>query len=116
MNLKNLKTKNLIINLLIALAYPVLKLVTSEKRLLAFSDACFIIGLFLTIVGIATWLLLKGDFDITAYIADRAFKKEDRDFDVFMKDQKEKRKDSFNYPVLCGIIMLILSFITALAV
>lgn len=116
MNLKNLKTKNLIINLLIALAYPVLKLVTSENRLLAFSDACFIIGLFLTIVGIATWLLLKGDFDITAYIADRAFKKEDRDFDVFMKDQKEKRKDSFNYPVLCGIIMLILSFITALAV
>ena len=116
MNLKNLKIKNLITNLLIALAYPILKFATSKNRLLAFSDACFIIGLFLIIVGILTWLLLKGDFDITTYIADRVFKKEERDFNTFMKDQKEKRKDSFNYPFFCGIIMLILSFITALAV
>ena len=116
MNLKNLKIKYLIINLLIALTYPLLKAAASENRLLAFSDSCVIIGLFLVIVGVATWLSLKGDFDITGYIADRALKKEDRDFDIYMKDQKEKRKDSFNYPLLCAIILFILSFITALAV
>ena len=116
MNFKNLKIKTLIINLLIALAYPVLKFVTSKNRLLAFSDACVIIGLFLIVVGVATWLSLKGDFDITGYITNRALKKEDRDFDIYMKDQIEKRKDSFNYPILCAIILFILSFITALAV
>ena len=116
MDFRNLNAKSLLINLLIALAYPIIKFFSSSNRLLAFSDACVIIGLFLVIVGMANWLFLKGDFDITAYIAERSLKKENRDFDVYMEDQKEKRKDSFNYPLLCAVILLLISYLTSLFV
>ena len=116
MNIKNFNFRIFITNLIIDLLYPILKAVSSKNGLLAFSDACLIIGLFLVIVGMANWLFLKGDFDITAYIAERSMKKENRDFDVYMEDQKIKRKDSFNYPLLCAIILFLLSYLSALFV
>ena len=63
-----------------------------------------------------TLCIRDGDFDITGFIASRAIGKNKEDFDAYITNQNEKRKDSFNYPLLCGIILIVLAGISALAV
>ena len=116
MNSKNFNLETLLINLIVVLMYPILKCVSNNNSLLAFSDSCMIMSLVMFIIGIFYNLFLKGDFDISGYITERAFRKEKRDLDVYMEDQKAKREDSFNYPLLCAIILLIISIFTALAI
>ena len=116
MNIKNFNFRIFITNLIVDLLYPILKAVSSKNSLLAFSDACFIIAMIMALIGIAYALYLHGDFDITGYIASRSLNKEKKDFDVYMEDQKTKRKDSFNYPLLCAIILFLLSYLSALFV
>ena len=115
MKFKNLKMKNLLIDLFIVLLYPIVKAIASEKHLLVFSDTCVIFGLALLIFGVINSFFLHGDMDITGFIANRAFKK-DVSFDTYMQEQEEKRKDSFNYPLFISFILLILSCLTALFV
>ncbi len=115
MKFANFRLNYFITNMIVALLYPIYRYVSSSNSLLAFSDGCFIIGLFLLIVGIVLILYAHGDFDITGFIASRAIGKNKEDFDVYITNQNEKRKDSFNYPLLCGIILIILSFLSALA-
>ena len=116
MKFANFNIRYFITNLIVVMLYPIYRYVSNNNSLLAFSDACFIIGLFLLIVGIVLVLYNHGDFDITGFIASRAFAKNKEDFDSYIANQKEKRKDSFNYPLLCGIILIIISAVTALAV
>ena len=116
MKFANFRLNYFITNLIVVLLYPIYRYVSNNNSLLAFSDACFIIGLFLLIVGIVLILYGHGDFDITGYIASRALGKNKEDFASYIANQKEKRKDSFNYPLLCGIILIVLSVLTALAV
>ena len=114
MKLKNLKIKNLIIDLLICLIYPIFKACTSTRPLLLFSDTCIIIGLVMLVVGVINNFFIQGDLDITGFIANRALNKNAKGFDAYMKDQEAKRKDSFNYPLLCAFILLIIGFIASL--
>ena len=128
MKFKNFKFTTFLTNMIVLLLFPIFKLVSSEKPLLAFSDSCMIIAIIMALIGIVFNLYLSGDFDITGYIAGKAFNRnkkdfeafkhdqENRDFDIYMQDQKEKRKDSFNYPLLCSILMFLISLISALFV
>lgn len=109
MNFRNLKIKNLIGNLLIVLAYPILKGVITKKMIM-FCDSCTIIGLALLLVGAVNILVLHGDFDIIGYIARRNDPNR-KNYDAYSKDQHEKRKDSFNYPLLEAIILFIISYL-----
>ena len=115
MNIKNLKVKNLIINLVICLIYPLVRAL-STKSILLFSDSCTIIGLALVIIGVMNSFFLHGDLDITGFIASRALNKNAKEFDAYMKDQEAKRKDSFNYPLLCAFIILIIAYLSSLFV
>lgn len=114
MNFKNIKLKNLLVNLLITLIYPIVKLFISNNKIIAFSDSCFILGVLLSIVGTVNLLVIHGDLDITGFILQRSLNKNTHDYQTFKKDQDNKRKDSFNYPLLCGIILIIISYITSL--
>lgn len=115
MKLKNLNFKTLIITLIIFLIYPILKAIFSNNHLVALSDSMLIIGLISIIIGIFNSAVLHGDYDISSYLAHRKkFKNDNIDFKTYANEQKEKRKDSFNYPLLIGIIFLIISVIVGL--
>lgn len=114
--IKAFRLSSFIPNLVIALCYPIIKTCISENKLLVFSDSCIIVGLLFTVIGIFNLLYLSGDFDITAYITSKFLLKENRSFDTYESDAHEKRKDSFNYPLLTGILLVIISYITALFV
>ncbi|MBQ6492504.1 MAG: DUF3899 domain-containing protein [Erysipelotrichaceae bacterium] len=114
MKISNFRLKNFLINLLVCFMYPILRYVSNDNSLRAFSDACLIIGLFLALVAVAVFLFMAGDFDITGYIASRAFGKNQEDFDTYKDKQNEKRKDSFNYPLLCAVVLIITSYISSL--
>ncbi len=117
MNFKNLKIKSLIIDLVICLLFPLVKAYTSDNnKLLIFSDTCFIIGLITLLFGVINSLVLHGDYDITSFIMHRTIAKDKQDYKAYKKDKEDKRKDSFNYPLICGIILLIISYLTALSV
>lgn len=116
MKFKNIKVKSLLINMFILLLYPVIKGCVSDNHLIAFSDACMILGLIMIVVGVVNIFFLSGDFDITGFLANRALNKEKQSFEVYMKNQEDKRKDSFNYPLLCAILLIIISYISALFV
>lgn len=110
------KLSSFIPNLVIALCYPIIKTCISDNKLLVFSDSCIIVGLLFTVIGIFNLLYLSGDFDITAYITSKFLLKENRSFDTYESDAHEKRKDSFNYPLLCAFILLIIGYLTSLFV
>lgn len=138
MKFKNIKVKNLIVSVLVSFVYPITKSIISNNRLLVFSDTCLIIGLISLVIGLMNSLYLHGDFDITNYIAHTlvtregnnlasfltrknnllgtATKSEREDLVLFVENQKNKRKDSFNYPLFCSILLLIMSYITSLLV
>ena len=113
MNIKNIKIKLLITNIIISLIYPIYKLI-KLKNLVAFSDACLMTCLPYIIIGIVTSLINHGDYDIPTYIAEKKFKKTNVDLDTYLKTKKNKRKDNFNYSFLMAIILFILSFISTL--
>ena len=138
MKFRNIKIKNLMVSILVSFAYPITKSLISKNRLLVFSDTCLIIGLFSLVLGLMNLLYLHGDFDITNYIAHTLITREGNnlasfltrknnllgtattseraDLVSFIEKQKNKRKDSFNYPLFCSIILLIMSYITSLLV
>lgn len=112
--LKAFKLSSFIPNLIVALCYPIIKTCISKNKFLVFSDSCFIVGALFCLFGVFNLLYLSGDFDITTYIASKFIAKDKRSFEVYESDASEKRKDSFNYPLLVGIILVIISFITTL--
>ena len=116
MNFRNFKLKDYLINVGIALIYPLIRGISSENHLLVFSDTCLIIGMFVLIYAVINSLFLHGDYDITAYVANRTFNKDRDDYEEFVKEQEEKRKDSFNYPLLSALTLFLLSFISSLLV
>lgn len=108
---KGFKLSSFISSLIIGFFYPIIKTAISENKLLVFSDSCIIIGLIFVTFGIFNSLYLHGDFDITTYIASRVFHKDTRSFKAYEEDADDKRKDSFNYPLFTGIILVIISYI-----
>ena len=113
MKFKNIKIRELITALTVSLLYPVARAVTSKNPLVAFSDSSLIIALIGIIIGVFTWGVLRGDYDVASFIANRRKYANEVSFSEYEIRQKEKRKDSFNYPLFIGILFLILSFITA---
>ena len=96
-----------------AMIYPVFALITSDGKLIKFIDATTIVGFVFLALGVIFSLLRHGDFDITEYVTRRSassmrhqpFQK----FSDFREEKAEKRKESANYPLLTGILMLLLS-------
>lgn len=110
MHFRPIKLKALIPYLSIAMIYPVISLITAEKKLLKFVDAMTITGVVFLILGIIGNLTRHGDFDITEYIARRSLRRGGmKSFAAFREDKKEKRKNSANYPFLTGVILLAVS-------
>ena len=112
MNFKNLRLREFITALIVSLIWPVVKAIISENHLVAFCDSLTIIGLIAIIFGVFTSAVLHGDYDIAAYLARRRkYKNSEMDFDTYVRMQEEIRKDSFNYPLLIGIIFLVTAFL-----
>ncbi len=114
MKFRNIKAKDLIINLLIAFLWPIVSALRSKHHILAFSDACTFTGLAFLIIGLVNIFILSGDFDITGYVAQRALSKDKKEFSDYMEQQENKRKESFNYPLFSGIILLFSAWISSL--
>ncbi len=113
MNFKNFKLSSFIPNMIISLLYPLVKLIKGDNGLLMFSNSCLIIGLILIILAVVTSLYMHGDFDISRYVLSTKSYRKKVSFDKFIADETEKEKDSFNYPLLCSIVMIALSVITS---
>lgn len=110
---KGFKVSSFISNLIIAYVYPIIKTAISSNKLLIFSDTSFVISLVFIGFGVLNNLYLHGDFDITSFIAKRSFTKDKESYDEYKHNMKEKRENSFNYPLFVGFIQLILSLITS---
>lgn len=111
---KNFKLKNFILNFCICIAYPVVKAIKADNKTLVLSDTLFIMSLVFIVAGIVTSFVLHGDFDITSFIARRSFKHDaDFTYEKYKKEKQDERKGSFNYPLLVGIIVFIISYIIA---
>ena len=106
---KNINIRVLISHLIVTLAYPAVKAYVSESsRLLVFTDAVTVIAYILIIGGIVYSLYLHGDFDISGFFLKRGMKSdENKNFDTYMTDRKEKREAAFNYPLFLGIVYLV---------
>lgn len=115
MNFKNIKLKYLLLNLFILLFYPCVKAYAS-KSLLVLSDTCTIIGMIAIIFGVVNSFFLHGDLDITGFVAHRRLSDTKQDFETYMKNQEEKRRGSFNYPLLCGFLLFIIAYLISLFV
>lgn len=125
--MKNIKPSMLITHLIITLAYPAVKALASPvKRLLIFTDAMTIVALILVILGIIYSLILHGDFDISSYYLQHgarsaryaftrrgAEEQQKKSIDEFILEAREKRENSFNYPLFLGIVYLIASLVIA---
>ncbi len=124
---KNIRPAILIAHLVITLGYPAAKAFASPRnRLLIFTDAMTIVALILVILGILYSMLLHGDFDISSYYLQRgarAFRyslgrrdqaeQPKKSIDEFLREARERRADSFNYPLFLGIVYLIISAVIA---
>ncbi len=119
---KNIRPAILISHLVITLGYPAAKAFTAQgDRLMAFADAMTIVALVLLIGGIVYSMALHGDFDISGYYIkyggrslSRRFssrrapdEKPQKDIAEYLSEVREKRADSFNYPLLLGILYLL---------
>ncbi len=114
LNPKDFRLKRFILYLVIGLAYPLFAFLTRNNSLLELSNACVIIGLLFLALGILGIAALHGDFDISGYVLRRFRHKENmKPFDAYMEDKNEIREDSFNYPLLIGLILIIVSVITS---
>ena len=108
---KNIKVNVLIPYLIITLAYPLYKaLSTGKLQLHVLSDVLFIFGLILCLIGVGYNFYLKGDFDITSFVFRKGTDKNmNKTFAAFTQDSKEKRENSFNYPLFLGILYILVS-------
>ena len=108
---KNLKAKPLLTHLIITLAYPLAKAITSEsKKLLVFCDVLTIVAGLLLIAGVVYGLAIHGDFDIAGYTFRRGLRNQPKQtYDTYRKNLKEKREDAFNYPLFLGVAYLIIA-------
>lgn len=112
---KNIRTNSLMYCLACGLSYPIIKAAISKNKLVVFSDACLLIGFVLIIVGVIYNFVLKGDLDITSFIAKRSFtKNRNMDFDTYIENRQKEREHSFNYPLFVGFIEIIISFLVSL--
>lgn len=103
--------KRLAIIYVIAMIYPIFKGI-KENSLMPVSDSTFIMSLTLLIFGLLSHVGRLGAFDSTIYIFKRNFKHYEKTYDVYLEDIKEKKKDSFNYPLFLGILLLITAIVT----
>ena len=110
---KNIKPGVIIAHLIITLAYPAIRAFTAEgSKLLLFTDALTIIGALLIVIGIFYGLALHGDFDRVGYTFMRGVKSSAvKDYSAFQADSKERREESFNYPLFLGIVYIVVSVI-----
>ena len=108
---KNLKIKTLLVHLIVTLAYPAAKAITSEDHgLLVFCDVLTIVAGILLIAGVVYGLALHGDFDIAGYAFRRGFRSgQKQTYDAYRKNMQEKREDAFNYPLFVGLLYIALS-------
>ena len=115
MRFRNFKISRFIPNFVIAMAYPLIRCLRAESGgLLYLLNGMTVIGLVLIILGTVYNLVLKGDFDITAFIADRALKHTQKGYKAYKEDREEEREGSFNYPLFTGILLLVSSVILSL--
>jgi hypothetical protein len=112
---KNIKVSILILYLVITLAYPLYKVMSAPTmKLQVLSDVLFIFGLILCLLGVVFNLYLKGDFDITSFVFRKGTDKSmNKTFAAFTQDRKEKREESFNYPLFLGILYILVSVFIA---
>lgn len=119
---KNIRPALLISHIVITLSYPAVRAFNAPRnRLLVFTDAMTIVALILVILGILYSMLLHGDFDISSYYLQRGVKSISRRISAkrgepmepeksmadFLSDARETREESFNYPLLLGILYLL---------
>ena len=107
---KNLKWTTLLIHIIVTIAYPAVKAFTSENKLLVFSDILAIVGLILLAAGVVYSLILHGDFDVASYSLMRGIRSGlVPNYEDYRKERKEKREESFNYPLFLSIVYLAVS-------
>ena len=102
-------------HVIITLGYPAARAIVAERnKLQLFTDAMTIIAMVMIIGGIIYVLVLRGDFDISAFVMRRGMKRDDtQNFQKYKDDRNKKREASFNYPLFLGILYLIISAVIA---
>ena len=115
---RKINPRVLITHVIITLGYPTVRAITAERdRLLLFTDATTIIAMVLLIGGIIYALALRGDFDISSFVMRRGMKRNDTiNYVKYKEDQTKKREAAFNYPLVLGILYLIIAAIIAYGV
>ena len=114
MNFKNFKWQNFLIVSLYVITYPALKAFTSEgNRLLVFLDVMTIVSTVMVLIGVLNHLYLKGDFDATHYVFVRKMSGKEIDYDKYIQEKREQKKDRFNYPLFTGLFYLVLAYIAS---
>ena len=115
---RKINPRVLITHVIITLGYPTVRAITAEhNRLLLFTDATTIIAMVLLIGGIIYALALRGDFDISSFVMRRGMKRNDTiNYAKYKEDQTKKREAAFNYPLVLGILYLIIAAIIAYGV
>ena len=105
-------------HMIITLAYPAAKAVTSEmNKLQVFTDALTIIALILLIGGVIYSLVLHGDFDIAGFVMKRGIGGNDmNNYDKYRRKLKENRAEAFNYPLFLAVVYLIVCAVIAYTV
>ena len=115
MNFKNFKWTNFLIVSLYVITYPALKAFTSEgNRLLVFLDVITIVSTVMVLIGVLNHLYLKGDFDATRFVFVRKMSGKEINYDKYIKEKREQKKDRFNYPLFTGLFYLALSYVISL--
>ncbi len=114
MNFKNFRISHFLPNFIISILYPVARYFTAEeKNMVAALDALTIIGMMGILIGIINNLYLHGDFDITRYFLSQKLNNQRVSFSKYIADERAKEKDSFNYPLFVGILLVVISLIGA---
>lgn len=113
---KNIRIRPLISHLIVTLAYPAVKaIISSDHRLLIFTDAMTIIAFLMLAGGVFYALFLHGDFDISGYVLKRGMRRgiklqqeeQPQSFADYAAAKKEKREEAFNYPLFLGIVYIL---------
>ncbi len=122
---RKIKIRVLITHLIVTLLYPIFRAVSSESnKMLVFIDSLTIIALVLIIGGVIYALFLHGDFDISGYLLRRGMSRGNKRFQrksaepeepkmnyyTYLANLYEKREEAYNYPLLIGILYLIISY------
>ena len=105
----------MISHIIVTLGYPAVKaFISKSKNLLIFTDALAIVAIVLLIGGILYAMVLHGDFDISGFVFKRGQREEvKQSFAEYMNEIKERRKESFNYPLFLSIVYLMIAALIA---